>query len=95
MRSAEWAEYMSTKQQLSVLGGEKIRVNARGGEVSDGQRRIVSQEAPIISATTARNLPRRVGIAFMPGRIATKIYTSPPQVDNRYASWEDRLLGSR
>lgn len=94
VRSAEWVEYMSTKQQLSVLGGEQTKVNTHGGEVWEGQRRIINQEAPIISATTARNLPRRVGIAFMPGRIATKIYTSPTKVDNSYASWEDKPAGA-
>ncbi|SIT49226.1 hypothetical protein BN2475_1300003 [Paraburkholderia ribeironis] len=36
------------------------------------------------------NLPRRVAVAFMPGRLATKIFTSPAKIDSRYASWLDR-----
>ncbi|KVE33129.1 conjugal transfer protein TraC [Burkholderia sp. TSV86] len=89
-RTAEWTQYMSAEQQLSVLGGEVTKVNTHGGEVWEGQRRIVNKEAPIISKTTALNLPRRVAIGFMPGRLATKVFTSPTKIDNSYASWLDK-----
>jgi hypothetical protein len=89
-RTAEWVEYMSAKQQLRVVRSEKTKTNAHGGEEWNGERTIGTQEAPIISATTAIALPRRVGIAFMPGRLAAKIFTSPTKIDNSYASWEDK-----
>jgi hypothetical protein len=89
-RTAEWVEYMSAKQQLRVVRSEKTKTNAHGGEEWNGERTIGTQEAPVISATTAIALPRRVGIAFMPGRLAAKIFTSPTKIDNSYASWEDK-----
>ncbi|MEX3582922.1 MAG: conjugal transfer protein TraC [Burkholderia sp.] len=89
-RTAEWTEYMSAKQQLSVVQREGTETNTHGGEHWGGQRTIGNQEAPIISSTTALNLPRRVAIAFMPGRLATKLFTSPAKIDNSYASWEDK-----
>ncbi|WP_076833081.1 TraM recognition domain-containing protein [Burkholderia pseudomallei] len=89
-RTAEWAETMSAKQYLSILQREVTKTNVHGGEVWEGQRTIGTQEAPIISQTTLLNLPRRVGIAFMPGRLATKIFTSPTKIDNSYASWKDQ-----
>lgn len=89
-RTAEWTEYMSAKQQLSVVQSEQTKTNTHGGEHWEGQRRIGSQEAAIISATTALNLPRRVAIGFMPGSLATKVFTSPTKIDNGYASWLDK-----
>ncbi|KVD99659.1 conjugal transfer protein TraC [Burkholderia vietnamiensis] len=89
-RTAEWTEYMSAKQQLSVVQREGTEINTHGGEHWSGQRTIGSQEAAIISSTTALNLPRRVAIAFMPGHLATKLFTSPAKIDNSYASWEDK-----
>jgi hypothetical protein len=93
-RTAEWTEYMSTKQQLCVVQRETTKTNTHGGEEWEGHRMVGSQEAPIISATTARNLPRRVAIGFMPGRLATKVFTSPTRIDNSEASWEDKQAGA-
>jgi hypothetical protein len=91
---AEWTEYMSTKQQLCVVQRETTKTNTHGGEEWEGHRMVGRQEAPIISATTARNLPRRVAIGFMPGRLATKVFTSPTRIDNSDASWEDKPVGA-
>lgn len=89
-RTADWTQYMSAEQQLSVLGGEVTKVNTHGGEVWEGQRRIINKEVPIISKSTVLHLPRRVAIGFMPGRLATKVFTSPTKIDNSYASWLDK-----
>ncbi|EIF32270.1 hypothetical protein BCh11DRAFT_07859 [Burkholderia sp. Ch1-1] len=89
-RTAQWTEYMSAQQQLTVVRTEHTKTNSHGGEQWEGQRTIGNQEAPVISSTTALNLPRRVAVAFMPGRLATKLFTSPTKIDNSYASWDDK-----
>ncbi|MFC0694203.1 conjugal transfer protein TraC [Paraburkholderia humisilvae] len=92
-RTAEWAEKMSATQQLSIVQRELTKTNAHGGELWEGHRMIGNQEAPVVSGTTVLNLPRRVAIAFMPGRLATKLFASPTTIDNSYASWEDGPSG--
>lgn len=98
-RTAESTEYPSTQQQpcepLCVAQRETSKPHTHGGEPWEGHRMVGSQQAPIISATTARHLPRRVAIGFMPGRFASKVFTHPTRIENREASWQDMPPGTR
>ncbi|MEM5387893.1 conjugal transfer protein TraC [Paraburkholderia phymatum] len=93
-RTAEWAEKLSAGRWLNVVQRESTKINLHGGEQWDGHRMIGKQEQPVISQSTLLSLPARIAIAYMPGRIAGKLYTSPTQIDRSFASWEAGPTGA-
>jgi len=93
-RTAEWAEKLSANQWLNVVQREATKTNTNGGEEWEGHRMVGKQEAPIIAQSTLLHLPARIAIAYMPGRIASKLYTSPTQIDRDFASWEAGPAGA-
>ncbi|RQR22953.1 conjugal transfer protein TraC, partial [Burkholderia sp. Bp9143] len=93
-RTAEWAEKLSAGQWLNVVQRETTKTNAHGGEQWEGHRMVGKQEAPIISQSTLLHLPARIAIVYMPGRIASKLYTSPTQISRDFASWEAGAAGA-
>jgi type IV secretory pathway TraG/TraD family ATPase VirD4 len=85
-RTAEWAEKLSGTQWLDIAQRENVKANVHGGEQWEGTRTIAKLEHAVISRNTLLNLPPRVGIIYMPDRNPSKIFTSPAEVDRRFAS---------
>ena len=87
-RTAEWAENLSAGQWLNVVQREQTKANQHGGEQWEGNRMVGKVEQAVVSRNTLLNLPERIAIAYMPGRIASKLYTCHTQIDNSVASWK-------
>lgn len=87
-RTAEWAENLSAGQWLNVVQREQTKVNQHGGEQWESNRMVGKVEQAVVSRNTLLNLPERIAIAYMPGRIASKLYTCHTQIDNSVASWK-------
>ncbi|MBA4281327.1 MAG: conjugal transfer protein TraC, partial [Ralstonia sp.] len=87
-RTAEWAENLSAGQWLNVVQREQTKANKHGGEQWEANRTVGKEEQPVVSRNTLLNLPERIAIAYMPGRIASKLYTCHTQIDNSVASWK-------
>jgi hypothetical protein len=77
----EWVEGLSGTQFLTTLSTEVIDVNKSGGEQWEARRTLRAGEHPIISGNTALYLPKRVAVAFLPGRLPEICYTSPVPTD--------------
>lgn len=87
-RTAEWAENLSAGQWLNVVQREQTKANQHGGEQWEGNRMVGKVEQAVVSRNTLLNLPERIAIAYMPGRIASKLYTCHTKIDNSFASWK-------
>lgn len=87
-RTAEWAENLSAGQWLNVVQREQTKTNQHGGEQWERSRMVGKVEQAVVSRNTLLNLPERIAIAYMPGRIASKLYTCHTQIDNSFASWK-------
>lgn len=81
VKTTEWAEKNSGTQFLNTIRSESVEVNKSGGEQWEARRQFSREEHPIISRNTLLNLPARVAIAFLPGRLPAPCFTSPVPVD--------------
>ncbi len=90
--TAEWGEAMSGTKMLRIARNERTETNRWGGEKWDKMRSFDNQEAPNMHRNVLLSLPPRVAIFYMPGTVATVIFTCWVSADKSFASWEKRKL---
>jgi TraM recognition site of TraD and TraG len=73
--TAEWASKLSGTKMVRVTKSQTVEHNRHGGEAYKRERMLTDVEVPIITQNEMLSLSPRVGVFFVPERLATVIFT--------------------
>ena len=75
VKTVEWASLLSGTKFIDVVRTEATEINAAGGEKWGDVRQLTKAEEAIITENMLRGLPGRVGILYLPNKLAVPLFT--------------------
>jgi TraM recognition site of TraD and TraG len=73
--TAEWASKLSGTKMVRVTKSQTVEHNRYGGEAYKAERMLTDVEVPIITENEMLSLSPRVGVFFVPERLASVVFT--------------------
>ena len=73
--TAEWASKLSGTKMVRVTKSQTVEHNRYGGEAYKAERMLTDVEVPIITENEMLSLSPRVGVLFVPERLASVVFT--------------------
>jgi TraM recognition site of TraD and TraG len=73
--TAEWASKLSGTKMVRVTKSQVVEHNRYGGEAYKAERMLTDVEVPIITENEMLSLSPRVGVLFVPERLASVVFT--------------------
>jgi hypothetical protein len=73
--TAEWASKLSGTKLIRVTKSQTVEHNRYGGEAYKAERMLTDVDVPIISENEMLSLSPRVGVFFVPDRLASVVFT--------------------